>query len=82
MKNIVEYLNVDVKADSALYLKNDEDHTYTIHQYDKNNKPLKMENIVLMSDNEFGVFFAGPYEELKKLQTLIEEETHLEKDTF
>lgn len=84
MKNLNEYLFNEVKSNlSALYLKSDDDNTFTLNKLDKNGKPVKLsDKIELISDNEFGFFFVGKTEDLKKLSECISEETHLEEDCF
>ena len=81
MKSINEYLN-NSKINSALYLKSDSDNKFTLSQFDKDGKAISIKDVILISDNEAGIYFAGPTQELKKLQPLIKEETHLEENCF
>jgi len=79
MKTINNFINENQSL-SALYLKNEDDYTWTISDKGKTIKDIG--GIQISWDPHSGIYFIGTYEKLQMLQKAIKEETIIEKDAI
>ena len=78
MKDILSKINESNEALSALYLKNEDEYTWTIS--DKGRKIKDIGGVKIGWDPHSGIYFIGETAKLKMLQAAIKEQTIIEEN--